>query len=157
MPKITPFLWFNGQAEEAARFYTSIFKNSKVGTITHYGEEGPGPKGSVMTVSFQLDGQGFTALNGGPEFSFTPAISFVVSCKTQQEVDEYWEKLRAGGQTQVCGWLSDRYGVSWQITPTIMMEMLQDRNAAKARSVMQAMMQMVKPDIQKLKDAYERG
>ncbi len=157
MPKITPFLWFNGQAEEAARFYTSIFKNSKVGTITHYGEEGPGPKGSVMTVSFQLDGQGFTALNGGPEFSFTPAISFVVSCKTQQEVDEYWEKLRAGGQTQVCGWLSDRYGVSWQITPTIMMEMLQDRNAAKARSVMQAMIQMVKPDIQKLKDAYERG
>lgn len=155
--KITPFLWFNGQAEEAAKFYTSIFKNSKVGAITRYGEEGPGRKGSVMTVDFHLDGQEFTALNGGPEFSFTPAISFVAHCKTQQEVDEYWEKLSAGGKTMQCGWLTDRYGVAWQITPTILLEMIQDRNAAKVRSVMQAMMQMVKLDIQALKDAYERG
>jgi predicted 3-demethylubiquinone-9 3-methyltransferase (glyoxalase superfamily) len=152
--RITPFLWFNDQAEQAARFYTSIFKNSGIGTITRYGEDGPGPKGSVMTVNFQLDGQEFTALNGGPHFTFSPAISFVVHCKTQQEVDEYWDRLSAGGQTEQCGWLKDRYGVSWQIVPTIMIELLQDKDAARARRVMQAMMKMAKIDIKALQDAY---
>src|SRR5262245_7473073 len=140
MPKITPFLWFNGQAEEAAKFYTSIFKNSKIGTISRYSEEGPGPTGPVMTVSFTLDGQGSTALDGCPEFAVTPAVSCVAHSKTQQEVDEYWEKLSAGGKTMQCGWLTDRYGGAWQITPTILLEMIHDKNAAKVRSVMRAMM-----------------
>jgi len=152
--RITPFLWFDGNAEEAARFYTSIFPNSKVGAISHYGEDGPGPKGSVMTVDFTLDGNEFTALNGGPQYTFTEAVSFVVHCSTQQEVDGYWEKLTAGGGKPVaCGWLKDRFGLSWQITPTVLMEMLVDKDKAKVRRVMQAMMQMVKLDIQKLKDA----
>src|SRR5213593_81656 len=113
--RITAFLWFDHQAEEAARFYTSIFKNSKIGSVTRYGDTGPGPKGSVMTVAFELDGQKFTALNVGPQFKFTEAISFVVNCETQQEVDEYWKKLSAGGQEVDCGWLKDKYGLSWQI------------------------------------------
>src|SRR5512135_575073 len=120
MQKITPFLWFDGQAEEAAQYYTSIFKNSKILNITRFGEEGPGPKGSVMTVAFQLEGQDFTAINGGPEFSFTPAISFYVDCKTQEEVDELWVKLTAGGEESQCGWLIDKFGVSWQIVPAIL-------------------------------------
>ena len=155
--KITPFLWFNDQAEEAAKFYTTVFKNSKIGTVTRYGAEGPGPKDSVMTVTFTLDGQELTAINGGPHYSLSPAFSFVVHCRTQQEVDEYWTKLGAGGQTLQCGWLTDRFGLSWQITPTILLEMIQDKNEARKSRVMQAMMQMVKLDIQKLKDAYERG
>lgn len=117
MQKITPFLWYDGKAEEAARFYTSIFKKSKIGSMRRYGEGGPGPKGSVMSVEFQLEGQGFVALNGGPHFTFSPAISFFVDCKTQEEVDELWDKLSAGGEKQQCGWLKDRYGVSWQIIP----------------------------------------
>ena len=153
--KITPFLWFNGQAEEAAQFYTSVFNNSKINAITRYGEGAPGPAGTVMTVSFQLDGQEFTALNGGPMYQLTPAVSFVVHCRTQQEVDEYWDKLLEGGQAQACGWLTDRFGVSWQITPTLLLEAIQDKDPARKRRVMDAMMQMIKLDIQKLKDAYE--
>jgi predicted 3-demethylubiquinone-9 3-methyltransferase (glyoxalase superfamily) len=156
MQKITPFLWFNSKAEEAAAFYTSIFDNSKIVGVTRYGEAGPGPTGAVMTVVFQLEGQEFIALNGGPQFTFTPAISFVVNCKTQEEVDEHWEKLSKGGQTQQCGWLQDKYGVSWQIVPTVLGEMLQDKDAKKAQSVMKAMLQMEKIDIKRLKQAYEQ-
>jgi len=154
--KITPFLWFKDQAEEAAKFYTSIFKNSKINRIARYGEAGPGPKGSVMTVGFELDGNEFTALNGGPMFQFTHAVSFVVHCRTQQEVDDYWDKLSAGGKTEQCGWLQDKYGLSWQIVPTILLELAQDKDQAKVSRVMQAMMGMVKLDIQGLKDAAER-
>ena len=157
MGKITPFLWFDDQAEEAAEFYTSIFKNSKIGTISRFGEEGPGAPGSVMTVTFQIEGQEFTALNGGPHFNFTPAISFFVNCETQAEVDELWEKLSAGGEEEQCGWLKDRYGVSWQIVPGILLEMLQDEDAEKSRRVTSAMLQMVKIDIEKLKLAYDGG
>ncbi len=153
--KITPFLWFNGQAEEAANYYVTVFKNSKINTVTRYGDEGTGPKGSVMTVSFQLDGQEFTALNGGPVYQLTPAVSFVVHCKTQQEVDDYWNKLLEGGQAQACGWLTDRFGVSWQITPVQLLEFIQDKDPARKLRVMQAMLQMVKLDIRKLQDAYE--
>ena len=155
MQKITPFLWFDGKAEEAVNFYTSIFKNAKVGSITRYGEEGPGPKGTVMTASFQLEGQEFVALNGGPEYKFIPAISFVVNCKTQEEVDEFWETLSKGGEPVQCGWLTDKYGVSWQIVPTILVEMLQDKDPEKSKRVMQAMLQMIKIDINGLKRAYE--
>jgi len=157
MQKITPFLWFDDQAEEAADFYTSIFKNSKIGTITRFGEEGPGRPGSVMTVTFQIEGQEFTALNGGPHFDFTPAISFFVNCETQVEVDELWDKLSEGGEPEQCGWLKDRYGVSWQIVPGILLEMLQDEDAEKSRRVTSAMLQMVKIDIEKLKLAYDNG
>jgi predicted 3-demethylubiquinone-9 3-methyltransferase (glyoxalase superfamily) len=155
MQKITPFLWFDGTAEEAARFYISIFKNSKLGDVTRYGEASPGPKGTVMTVSFQIEGQGFIALNGGPLFKFTPAISFFVSCDTQKEVDEMWEKLSAGGETQQCGWLTDKFGVSWQIIPKALGEMMGDQDPKKAQRVMQAMLKMVKLDIAGLKRAYE--
>jgi predicted 3-demethylubiquinone-9 3-methyltransferase (glyoxalase superfamily) len=151
MQKITPFLWFDGKAEEAMHFYTSIFKNSKPGTVTRYGEAGPGPKGTVMSVTFQLEGQEFYALNGGPHFTFSPAISFFVSCETQEEVDELWQKLSAGGEKQQCGWLRDKYGVSWQIVPTILGKLLADKNAEKSRKAMKAMMQMHKLDIKKLK------
>src|SRR5215510_584588 len=144
MQKITPFLWFDNQAEEAANFYVSIFKNSKIVTITRYGEAGPGPKGSVMTVVFQLDGQEMIALNGGPHFKFTEAISFSVDCKTQQEVDEYWEKLTASGAEGPCGWLKDKYGLSWQINPTILGEMLSDSDPHKSKRVMEAMLKMKK-------------
>ena len=127
MQKITPFLWFDGNAEEAANFYISIFKDSKMGKISRYGDAGPGPKGSAMSVTFQLQGQEFYALNGGPQFKFTPAISFFVNCETQQEVDELWEKLSAGGRTDRCGWLQDKFGLSWQIIPTVLGQLLGDR------------------------------
>jgi len=154
MQKITPFLWFDGKAEEAMRFYTSVFEDSKVGTVTRYGEAGPGPKGSVMTASFHLFGQEFIALNGGPLFTFTPAISFVVSCETQQEVDYFWEKLSAGGKTQQCGWLTDRFGLSWQIVPTAMGRLMEGGDAARSSRVMKAMLGMEKLDIAALEKAY---
>jgi predicted 3-demethylubiquinone-9 3-methyltransferase (glyoxalase superfamily) len=153
--KITPFLWFDDKAEEAMNFYVSIFKNSKVGSVTRYGDAGPGPKGTVMSARFQLDGQDFFALNGGPLFKFTEAISFFVNCETQEEVDELWEKLTAGGGTpQRCGWLKDKYGLSWQIIPKALGEMLGDKDPKKSQRVMQAMLQMNKIDIQRLKEAY---
>ena len=155
MHKITPFLWFDDKAEEAMNFYVSIFKNSKVGSVTRYGDAGPGPKGTVMSARFQLDGQDFFALNGGPLFKFTEAISFFVNCETQEEVDELWEKLTAGGGTpQRCGWLKDKYGLSWQIIPKALGEMLGDKDPKKSQRVMQAMLQMNKIDIQRLKEAY---
>ena len=157
MRKITPFLWFDNQAEEAMNFYVSVFKNSKTGAVTRYGEGGPGPKGAVMTATFQLDGQDFMALNGGPLYKFTEAISFYVNCETQEEVDELWEKLSAGGQPGRCGWLKDKFGLSWQIIPTALSEMLGDKNAEKSKRVMQAMLQMNKLDIAGLKRAYEQG
>jgi len=153
MQKITPFLWFDDKAEEAMNFYVSIFKNSKVGSVSRYGEVGPGPKGMVMTATFQLDGQDFIALNGGPHFKFTEAVSFSVDCKTQQEVDELWEKLSEGGQKSRCGWLKDKYGLSWQIVPTVLTELLGDKDPAKSKRVMQAMLQMDKIDIETLKKA----
>jgi predicted 3-demethylubiquinone-9 3-methyltransferase (glyoxalase superfamily) len=153
--KITPFLWFDHQAEEAANFYTSIFENSKVNVVTRYGEAGPGPKGSVMTVAFQLAGQPFVALNGGPHFKFTEAISFVVNCEAQEEVDELWQKLSEGGTEVQCGWLKDRYGLSWQIVPTVLPEMLQDKDAERSQRVMKAMLQMKKIDIAGLQQAYQ--
>ncbi len=154
--KITPFLWFDDKAEEAMNFYVSIFQNSKAVSITRYGDEGPGPKGAVMTATFQLDGQEFIALNGGPHFKFTEAISFVINCKTQQEVDHFWEKLSESGEESRCGWLKDKYGVSWQVVPTVLGEMLQDKDAEKSKRVMQAMLQMDKIDIKTLKQAYEQ-
>ncbi|MEO8119960.1 MAG: VOC family protein [Rhodoferax sp.] len=154
MQKITPFLWFDNRAEEAMNFYTSIFKNSKVLTVTRYGDAGPGPKGTVMTASFLLDGQEFVALNGGPEYKFTPAISFVVNCESQQEVDDYWEQLGAGGREDQCAWLQDKFGVSWQIVPTILVKLLSDPDPIKAQRVMAAMMKMKKIDIAALKRAY---
>ena len=156
MPKITPFLWFDGQAEEAATFYVSIFPNSRIVKVSRYGEAGPGPAGGVMTVVFELDGQEFIALNGGPEFRFTEAISFSVDCKTQREIDEYWERLSEGGEQGPCGWLKDRYGLSWQVNPTILGEMLSDPDRGKADRVMQAMLQMRKIEIEPLKRAYGR-
>ncbi len=155
MQKITPFLWFDNQAEEAMNYYVSIFKDSKVLSITRYGDAGPGPKGSVLIAKFQLEGQEFIALNGGPQFKFTEAISLVVNCETQQEVDELWEKLTAGGEESQCAWLKDKYGLSWQIVPRILFELLQDQDAAKANRVMQAMLQMKKIDIATLKQAAE--
>ena len=155
MQKITPFLWFNDNAEEAMKFYISIFKNSKVLNVARYGEAGPGANGTVMTATFQLDGQEFVALNGGPHFKFTEAISFVVYCQTQEEVDEFWEKLSEGGEKSRCGWLKDKYGLSWQIVPTILDELYQDKDAEKTKRVMEAMLQMDKLDIKTLKQAYE--
>jgi predicted 3-demethylubiquinone-9 3-methyltransferase (glyoxalase superfamily) len=152
--KITPFLWFDHQAEDAARFYTSVFPDSKIEAVTRYSEAGPGPAGSVMTVGFELDGQKFTALNGGPHFKFTEAVSFVVNCETQQEVDQYWAKLTEGGQEVQCGWLKDKYGLSWQIVPTVMVEMFKDTDAARSQRVVKAMMQMKKLDIARLQEAY---
>lgn len=156
MQKITPFLWFDSQAEEAMNFYTSLFRNSKAGRITRYGDTGPGPKGSVMSTEFVLDGQEFFAFNGGPHFTFSPAISFFVNCETQVEVDELWEKLSAGGEKQRCGWLKDRYGVSWQIVPSILGRLLRDKDAGKSARVMKAMMQMDKLDIRGLEQAALR-
>jgi predicted 3-demethylubiquinone-9 3-methyltransferase (glyoxalase superfamily) len=156
MRKMTPFLWFDNQAEEAARFYTSIFKNSKVGHVTRYGEGAPGTPGAVMYVEFELDGQAFMALNGGPEYKFTPAISLFVNCESQAEVDELWEKLSAGGETNQCGWLQDKYGLSWQIVPTVLGELLGDKDREKADRVMKAMLQMTKIDIAQLRLAYEQ-
>jgi predicted 3-demethylubiquinone-9 3-methyltransferase (glyoxalase superfamily) len=160
MQTITPFLWFDHQAEEAANFYASIFRNSKIGHVTRYDEAGAKasgqPRGSAMTVAFQLDGQDFVALNGGPHFKFTEAVSFVVNCQTQEEVDRYWEKLSAGGdeKAQQCGWLKDKYGLSWQIVPVVIFEMLQDKDPKKSGRVMEALLQMKKPDIKALKQAY---
>jgi len=157
--KITPFLWFDNQAEEAVNFYVSIFKNSRVGSIARYDEEAAKasgrPKGSVMTVAFELDGQEFVALNGGPFFKFTEAISFVVNCETQEEVDHFWERLSAGGQEVQCGWLKDRFGVSWQIVPTVLVEMLQDKDGEKSKRVMAAMLKMKKINIEALRKSYE--
>ncbi len=155
MQKIVPFLWFDHQAEEAMNFYVSLFHDSKVLSVTRYGASGPGPKGSVMSATFQLEGQEFYALNGGPQFSFTPAISLFVNCEAQQEVDELWEKLSQGGEKQPCGWLKDRYGLSWQIIPTALGKMLQDKDPQKSTRVMQAMMQMTRIDIARLKQAYD--
>jgi len=155
MQKITTFLWFDNQAEEAATFYVSIFRNSKILDMSHYGDVGPRPKGSVLVVSFQLEGQNFLALNGGPHFKFTEAISLVVNCESQQEVDEMWEKLSAGGEESRCGWLKDKYGLSWQVVPNVLNEMLQSKDHEKANRVMQAIMQMDKLDINRLKQAYE--
>jgi len=155
MQKITPFLWFENQAEEAAKFYVSIFKNSKVLDVVRYGEAGPGPKGTVMIVTFQLDGQEFSALNGGPEFTFSPAISFVVDCKTQQEVDELWERLSEGGKKQQCGWVTDKYGLSWQIVPSIIPELMQTKDEKKSQNVMKAILTMEKLDIKRLQQVYD--
>jgi predicted 3-demethylubiquinone-9 3-methyltransferase (glyoxalase superfamily) len=155
--KITPFLWFDHQAEEAARFYVSIFPNSKIMKLVRYNKAGPGPAGSVMTVEFQLEGQSFVALNGGPHFKFTEAISFVVNCQTQQEVDVYWEKLSAGGGEVQCGWLKDKFGLSWQIVPTVLPELLSGSDPEKSERVMKAMFSMKKLDIRALKEAYEKA
>jgi predicted 3-demethylubiquinone-9 3-methyltransferase (glyoxalase superfamily) len=157
MQKITPFLWFDGRAEEAMNFYVSVFKNSKVVSVSRYGEGGPGPKGTAMSVKFQLDGQEFFGLNGGPQFTFSPAISFFVNCETQQEVDELWEKLSEGGKKERCGWLKDKYGLSWQIIPSVLGKLLHDKDAEKARRVMKAMLQMDKIDIKRLQQAYDQG
>ena len=155
MQKITPFLWFDTQAEEAMNFYVSIFKNSKVLSCSRYGDAGPGPKGSVMVAKFQLDGQDFMALNGGPHFKFTEAISLLVSCETQEEIDEMWEKLSEGGAKSQCGWLKDKFGLSWQIVPPILGELLQDKDPEKSKRVMAAMMKMTKIEIATLKQAYD--
>jgi predicted 3-demethylubiquinone-9 3-methyltransferase (glyoxalase superfamily) len=158
MQKITPFLWFDGDAEQAAKFYVSIFKKSKLGKIARYDETGAKasgqPAGSVMTVEFELEGQKFVAMNGGPQFKFNESVSFAVSCKTQAELDRYWKKLSAGGQEVACGWLKDKYGLSWQVVPEILGDLLRDKDAAKSGRVMQALVQMVKLDIKKLKGAY---
>ena len=154
MQKITTFLTFNDQAEEAVNFYTSVFENSKIVSTTRYGEAGPGPKGSLMTASFELDGQEFMALNGGSSFTFSQGISLFVDCETQEEVDELWEKLSEGGEKGPCGWLTDRYGVSWQIIPRVLGELLRDEDAEKSQRVMNAMLQMSKIDIEGLKQAY---
>jgi predicted 3-demethylubiquinone-9 3-methyltransferase (glyoxalase superfamily) len=151
--KITPFLWFDNNAEEAAKFYVSVFKKGKLGDISRYTEGAPAPAGTVMTVEFQLFGQKFVALNGGPVFKFNEAVSFVVSCQTQREVDYYWKKLSAGGETSQCGWLKDKFGVSWQIVPDVLMELFRGKDRAKSTRVMQAMLQMTKLDIKRLKQA----
>ena len=156
MPKITPFLWFNDQAEAAMNFYVSIFKNSKAGSVTRYGDAGPGPKGSVMTANFQLEGLDFTALNGGPQFPFTEAVSFVVHCETQQEIDHYWDKLTAGGKPVQCGWLKDKFGLSWQVVPDVLPRLLKDPDPRKAQRVMKAMLHMVKIDIARLQQAADQ-
>jgi predicted 3-demethylubiquinone-9 3-methyltransferase (glyoxalase superfamily) len=156
MQKITPFLWFDGNAEEAVNFYVSVFKNSKVVRVTRYGDSGPGPKGTVMSATFQLEGHEFFALNGGPQFTFTPAISFFVNCETQDEVDDLWEKLSAGGDQQRCGWLKDKYGVSWQIIPSALGKMPQDKDAGNSNKAFEAMLQMDKIDIKALEQSYRQ-
>jgi predicted 3-demethylubiquinone-9 3-methyltransferase (glyoxalase superfamily) len=153
MQKITPFLWFDSQAEEAANYYVSVFRNSRIRRTARYGDAGPGPKGSVMTVEFELDGNEFVALNGGPHYTITPAVSFVVNCKDQADVDYYWDKLTAGGMPVQCGWLTDKFGVSWQVVPTRLSELLVDPDKSKAQRVMAAMMKMVKLDVPTLEQA----
>jgi predicted 3-demethylubiquinone-9 3-methyltransferase (glyoxalase superfamily) len=155
MQKIIPFLWFDGKAEEAANFYVSLFKDSRIINISRYGDAGPAPKGTAMSATFELAGQRFIALNAGPQFKFSEAISFFINCETQQEVDDLWEKLSAGGQKSRCGWLKDKYGLSWQVIPTALGEMLQDKDPKKSQRVMQAMMQMTKIDIALLEQAYD--
>lgn len=154
MQKITPFLWFDKEAEEAVNFYTSVFKNAKKGKMLRNGEGGPGPAGSVLTASFELEGLEFTALNAGPHFKFNEAVSFVVDCKSQEEVDYFWEKLSEGGEKSHCGWLKDKFGLSWQITPTVLIELMNDPDAAKAGRVTQAMLKMTKIDIATLEKAH---
>jgi len=156
MQKITPFLWFDGQAEEAMNFYISIFKNSKIINVSRYGEAGPGPKGTVMSGTFQLEGQQFMALNGGPHFTFTPAISLFVNCEAQEEVDELWKKLSAGGSEERCGWLKDKFGLSWQIIPAALGKLLGDKDPEKAKRVMMAMLKMNKIEVKKLQEAYDQ-
>jgi len=156
MQKITPFLWFDDKAEEAMNFYVSIFQNSKRGRISRYGEAGPGPKGTVMVATFQLEGQDFIALNGGPHFKFTEAISLVVNCETQDEVDAFWEKLSEGGSKGQCGWLKDKYGLSWQVVPTALGKLMSDPDPGKSKRVMTAMLKMTKMDIQGLQQAYDQ-
>lgn len=154
--KITPFLWFDEEAEQAANFYTSIFEDSKIVDVTRYGDAGPREKGSVLTVSFELEGQRFVGLNGGPNYKFTPAISFYISCKTQKEVDYFWKRLLAGGgEPNACGWLTDKFGISWQVIPDALIEYLQDEDPVKAQRVMKAMMEMVKIDVKKIQKAYD--
>ena len=155
MQKILPCLWFDNQAEEAVMFYTAIFKNSKIDKVSYYGDEGPGNKGSVLTMTFQINGQEFMALNGGPEYKFTPAMSLFVNCEDQEEVDYFWEKLSEGGEKGQCGWLTDKYGVSWQIVPTILGELMSDTDVKKVAKVMHALLLMKKLDIALLKKAYE--
>jgi len=155
MRRITPCLWFDGKAEEAMNFYKSIFRNAKTGDVMRWGGEGPGEKGSILSVTFELDGQTFIALNGGPMFNFTPAISLFVTCETQEEVDEYWAKLLDGGTPRQCGWLTDRFGVSWQIVPAVLGGMLRDKDVERADRVMRAMLKMVKLDISTLREAYD--
>ena len=156
--KITPFLWYDNQAEEAMNFYVSIFKNSRVLGVTRYGKSGPGPEGSVLTAAFELEGQKFTALNGGPRFKFNESVSFVVNCETQEEIDYFWEKLSSdGGQESQCGWLKDKFGLSWQVVPTILPELISSKDPKKSERVMQAIMQMKKLDLAKLKQAAEQG
>jgi predicted 3-demethylubiquinone-9 3-methyltransferase (glyoxalase superfamily) len=155
MQKLTTCLWFNGNAEEAMEFYTSIFKDSKKGKISRYGDGAPMPKGTVMIATFELRGHEFMALNGGPQFNFTPAISFVVYCETQEELDEFWERLSEGGEKVQCGWLKDKYGLSWQIVPTILAELMSDKDTGKTQRVMQALLKMTKLDIHGLKQAYD--
>jgi predicted 3-demethylubiquinone-9 3-methyltransferase (glyoxalase superfamily) len=157
MGKITPFLWFDGQAEEAANFYVSVFANAKIDSVSRYGEDSPGTAGTVMTVSFELDGQAFVALNGGPEYTFTPAVSFFIDCATQAEVDHFWDRLSEGGRTNQCGWLQDKYGLSWQVVPSVLPELLQDDDDAKSDAVMQAMLKMTKLDVNALQEAYDRA
>jgi predicted 3-demethylubiquinone-9 3-methyltransferase (glyoxalase superfamily) len=157
MQKIITFLWFDNQAEEAASFYTSIFKNSKIVSLTHYGDAGPAPAGSVMSVNFQLEGQEFIALNGGPLYSFTPAISLLVNCETQAEVDDLWEKLTAGGEEVQCGWLTDKFGLTWQIVPIGLMELLDGKDPVRSARATQAMFEMKKIDLAKIKEAYNQG
>jgi predicted 3-demethylubiquinone-9 3-methyltransferase (glyoxalase superfamily) len=157
MQKITPFLWFDRNAEEAMNFYVSIFKNSKIVHVSRYGEAGPGPKGAVMLGHFEIEGQEFLALNGGPQFSFTQAVSFVVNCDTQQEIDYYWEKLSAGGSEIQCGWLKDKFGLPWQIVPNVLGKLMQDKDPQKTDRVMQALLKMTKLDIKGLQEAYDNG
>jgi len=157
MQKITPCLFFDGKAEDAVNFYKSVFKNAKVGHISRYGDNMPMPKGSVMTAELEIEGQKFLALNGPPVFSFSPAISFMVNCDTQQDIDNYWEKLSEGGETQQCGWLKDKFGVSWQIVPSMMPHLMSGASAAQSQKVMQAVMQMTKLDIAAMKQAYEQA
>lgn len=157
MHKITPFLWFDDQAEEAVNFYTSVFQNSKIGTVRRYGDDTPGAAGKVMTIAFELDGQEFMALNGGPHFKFNEALSLFVNCETQEEVDRLWYTLSEGGEESMCGWLKDKYGLSWQIVPSILDKLMSDPNPAKANAATQAMLKMQKLDIQALQDAYDQG
>jgi predicted 3-demethylubiquinone-9 3-methyltransferase (glyoxalase superfamily) len=155
MQKITPFLWFNNNAEEAVNFYISVFKDSSLGKVARYGDAGPGPKGQLMTADFKLNGQEFIALNGGPHFTFNEAISFVVNCKDQQEVDYYWDKLSEGGQKSMCGWLKDKFGLSWQVVPSVLPTLIGDPDVHKAQNVMRAMMKMQKIVIRELEEAYK--
>ena len=157
MGKITPFLWFDGRAEEAANFYVSVFEDAKIHNVSRYQEDSPGTAGTVMTVEFELEGQAFIALNGGPEYTFTPAISFSVDCKDQAEVDHFWDRLSEGGKPIQCGWLQDKYGLSWQVVPSVLPELLKHDNEAKADAVMQAMLKMIKLDVKALQDAYDRA